>query len=156
MWEVDTVTSQPWDEDEGLLGAVGDAVRSVGRVPESVRQAGRAAFTRRARAGAALARIGYDSLLDEDALLRAPAGPRRLTFETDSLSIDIMIDDNQLVGQLIPAVAGEVAMMTIDGVAAETTADEIGRFVLSKPSPGPTRFRCRIGGSEVFTDWMKL
>ena len=150
------MTSQPWDEDKELLGAMTDAVRSLGHVPESVRKAGRAAFTHRTPAEAALASIDYDSLLDEDVRLRAPDGPRMVVFRSDSLTIDIAIDDDRLTGQIIPAGAGEVTMMTIEGVAGEATADEMGCFVLSPPAPGPTRFRCRIDGSEVFTDWLRL
>ena len=96
------------------------------------------------------------SLLDEDVRLRAPDGPRMVVFRSDSLTIDIAIDDDRLTGQIIPAGAGEVTMMTIEGVAGEATADEMGCFVLSPPAPGPTRFRCRIDGSEVFTDWLRL
>jgi hypothetical protein len=77
-------------------------------------------------------------------------------FKADSLTIDIAIDDDQLVGQLVPATAGEVTMMTLDGVAGEAAADEMGCFILSPPPPGPTRFRCRIDGREVFTDWLRL
>jgi len=157
IWEVDEVTSQSRDEDEEILRDIKDAVRRVGRVPESVLDAGRAAFTRRiAHPGAALASVGYDSLLDDCAQLRAPGSPRVVTFETDSLSIEVMITDEQLLGQLIPPTAGRIAMLRVEGVAEDGAADEMGRFVLSLPSPGPTRFRCEIGGSEVFTDWMDL
>lgn len=151
------MTSQSRDEDEEILRDIKDAVRRVGRVPDSVLDAGRTAFTRRiAHPGAALASVGYDSLLDDSAQLRAPGSPRVVTFETDSLSIEVTITDEQLLGQLIPPAAGRIAMLRVEGVAQDGAADEMGRFVLSLPSPGPTRFRCEIGESEVFTDWMDL
>jgi hypothetical protein len=154
---VDEVTSQPREEDEGILRDISDAVRHVGRVPEAVREAGLAVFPKRtARRGAVLASIDYDSLLDDGAQLRAPGGARVVTFDTGSLSIEVVIDEERLVGQLIPPAAGRVAILRVEGVVEEAVVDEMGRFVLPTPSPGPSRFRCQIGESEVFTDWMDL
>jgi hypothetical protein len=152
------VKPQPWDgeEDGEILGAVAEAVHSLGRVPESIRAAGLAAFVHRMSPDAALASLDYDSLLAEDSMLRAPEGPRIVVFRADSLTIDIAIGEDNLVGQLVPAAAGEVAMMTMDGVVGAVTADEMGCFELPPPSPGPVRFRCRVGGGEVFTDWLRL
>jgi hypothetical protein len=147
----------PQPEDERFLRDLSDVVRRVARVPEAIREAGRAAFTRGPLPpGAELASVGYDSLLDDAAQLRAPHAPRIVTFESDAVSIEVTVADKQLIGQLIPPASGRVAMLTVDGLAEEGAVDEMGRFVLSPPPPGPTRFRCRIGESEVLTDWMNL
>ena len=153
----DDVVSRPEGELESILRDVADAVRRAGEVPEAIREAGRVAFTRRnLDPGAVVVSVGYDSLLDDSVEMRAPGSPRIVTFETDSLSIEVSISHEQLVGQLIPPAAGTVTMLTIDGIVDEGTVDEMGRFALRPPAAGPTRLRCRVGESEVVTDWMDL
>jgi hypothetical protein len=155
---VDDVRSRPWDDEDGLLGNLGAAVRGLGHVPDSVREAGRAAFAlRTAGPGVVLARVDYDSLLD-DSHLRTdePTAPRLLTFQAEGLCVEIELTEDRVVGQLIPPAAGGVAMMTVEGVAGQTEADSMGCFVLPRPAPGPGRFRCTIGESEVVTDWVRL
>ncbi len=142
--------------DEDLLRAAGQAVRSLGRVPGSVGEAGRAAFAHRPGAGARLAAVVYDSLLDDHACLRAPTGPREVTFQAESLTVDVAIDEDRLVGQIVPGAPAEVALLTVDGVAGQTTADELGCFVLAPPPAGPAKFRCRMDGTEVVTEWLRL
>jgi hypothetical protein len=156
---VDNVRSRPWEDEDALLGNLGAAVSGPGRVPDSVREAGRAAFAlRTAGAGVVVASVDYDSLLDDGRQLRTdePAAPRLLTFQAEGLCVEIELTEDRVVGQLIPPAAGEVAMMTVEGVAGQTEADSMGCFVLSRPAPGPVRFRCRIGESTVVTDWVRL
>ena len=153
-----SVTTRPWDDDD-LLAEAARAARQVGPVPEGVRRAGRTAFRwRAADTGRTLARMRYDSVLDDELQLRAgeQGGPRIVTFEADSLSVEIELTDDQVVGQLVPPTAGEVRLVAVAGTASETTADAMGCFVLPRPAPGPVRFHCMVGDQTVVTDWVRL
>jgi hypothetical protein len=152
---VDAVTSRRWIADETLLEELGEALRAAGRTPPSFDEASRAAFARRAT-GADLARLSHDSLLDDVIHLRDSDAPRIVTFEAEELSVEIEIEDDRLVGQLIPPTPGEVALVTMEGDAGLTTADDAGCFLLPAPAPGPVRFRCRVQQREVVTDWVRL
>jgi len=103
--------------------------------------------------------VRYDSVLDDELHLRdgdQGGGPRIVAFEADSLSVEIELTDDQVVGQLVPPTAGEVRLVTLAGTASETTADSMGCFVLPRPAPGPVRFDCVVGGRSVVTDWVRL
>lgn len=151
------MTLQPGGGGAEIPGDMSEAVRLVGRISGAIRKSGRAAFAQRVvHPGAVQASIGYDSFLDDSAQLRSPAGPRIVIFEAGSLSIEVSVTAEQLAGQVIPPTSGDITMLTLDGVAAATTASEMGSFMLSAPPPGPIRFHCRIDEAEVFTDWMEL
>lgn len=153
------MTSRPWEDDDAFLVELGEVVRSVGRVPDSVRETGRAAFNcRTVDPQLVLASVSYDSCLDDGLYLRGEGstGPRIVAFQAESLCVEIELTDEQVVGQLVPPSAGEVSMMTIDGIAGQATADAMGCFGLPLPSPGPVRFRCRTPASAVLTDWVHL
>jgi hypothetical protein len=125
-------------------------------MPDSMRRAALAAFDTR-RTGGILAKIRYDSLLD---VLRwrdeAPAGRRILSFEAEDLSVEVEVLGDRLTGQLVPPTPGRVELMTLDRVAAATTADSLGRFTLSLSVTGPVRFRCEVPSGVVVTDWVRL
>jgi hypothetical protein len=152
---VDNVTSRRSVDDKTLLDELGEALRAAGRVPPSFDEASRAAYARRTT-GAALARLGYDSLLDDAVHLRDPDAPRIVSFEAGSLTVEIEIADDWLVGQLIPPSSGEVTLVTMHGDAGRALADDAGCFLLPVPPPGPVRFRCRVPQGEVVTDWVRL
>src|SRR5829696_4766803 len=132
------MTSRQWQDDDRLLSEmVGEAERAA--LPDSIRRAARRAFAGRAagRSGV-LAEISYDSLLDVFRVRgELPGGGRILSFEAGDLSVEVEILGEGVTGQLVPVAAGRVQMLTLDGVAAETTADALGRFVLARPGTGP-------------------
>jgi hypothetical protein len=158
------MTSPQSPDEERFLEELGEAVQRAGPVPQSVRDVARAAFARRAAdAGAALACLTYDSLLDDELQLRAGrhAVPRILMFQADDLSVEIELERDKVIGQLVPPTVGEVAVTTVDAIAAEATvgeatADTNGCFVLPRPRRGPVRFRCHTAASTVVTDWVSL
>jgi hypothetical protein len=153
------MTSRRWQDDEGLLAELREAVRRAGGARPSVRETARAAFTRRSReAGLALASLSYDSLLDDALQLRAGAesSPRIVMFQAEAMSVEIELAHGNILGQLIPPTGGEVMMMTLDGITGQAAADAMGCFVLSLPKPGPARFRCQTAESELITDWVRL
>ncbi|HXJ28551.1 MAG TPA: hypothetical protein VNH17_22755 [Streptosporangiaceae bacterium] len=82
-----------------------------------------------------------------------PAAPRTLTFRGEQLSVEIEIDDNGIVGQLIPPQPGQVRLVTSDGPQAAAQADEVGCFTLPLPPPGPMRLDCELNGNRFVTEW---
>lgn len=147
--------SQRWAADDDILADVGAALRSVGDSADPVRAAGLRAFAVRGMAGTApVAPISYDSLMDS-AQLRDATARRTLEFESAGLSVEIAVSHDGLVGQLIPASAGRVAMITLETEVC-TDTDGLGCFTLPLPPPGPVRFRCQAGPAEMVTDWVRL
>jgi len=151
------MTRLRWQGDEDLLGELKEAVRHAGRVPEPVREAGRAAFaSRMPRTGLLLARLTYDSLLDDSLLFRSglQARPRIVTFEASLLALELELAEDRIVGQLVPPVPGTVTMMTLDGTAGRALSDRVGCFMLPRLSPRPVRFCC-LTRVSLITDWMQ-
>jgi hypothetical protein len=147
---------QRWAADDAILADVGTVLRSLGGTAESVCAAGRRAFAHRLATGSPpLAVISYDSLLD-DTQLREATAPRTLEFAAAALSVEIEVNQDRLVGQLIPPAVGSVEMITLAEHRTCTETDTLGCFTLPLPAPGPVRFRCRAGTAEMLTDWVRL
>lgn len=152
------MTLRRWQDDEELVADFAYANRSAS-VPESVLRAARAAFERRRQEAAhVLARLGYDSVLDDEFVMRAgETDDRRIvTFESRTLSVEIELSTGGLVGQLVPPMAAEVELVSATATIGRTTADSMGCFALERPPPGPVQFRCRVPAGLVFTDWVLL
>ncbi len=82
-----------------------------------------------------------------------PAAPRTQTFRGVQLRVELVIDDNGIVGQLIPPQPGQVTLVTSDGPQASAQADEVGCFTLPLPPPGPMRLDCELNGNRFVTEW---
>jgi hypothetical protein len=149
--------SRPSQDDDELVTEMAEVTGSS-VLPDSIRRAAVLAFARRSRSGGErLAKISYDSLLDVFHFRgEVPAGKRIVTFEAESLSVDIETSGDDLVGQLVPPGPGRVEIMTLDGGWEETAADSFGCFLLARPAPGPVRFRCHTAAGTVVTDWVRL
>ena len=152
------MTSRQWRGDDELVADLAEASRSV-PVPESVLRAARAAFERRRQeAVRVLAVLGYDSVLDDEFAMRAGGldDRRIVTFDSESVSVEIELSADRLVGQLVPPMAAEVELASDVETIGRTTADEMGCFALERPPPGPVQFRCRVPTGLVVTDWVLL
>ena len=152
--------SHRWDDDDRLLEDLGAALRGVAPASESVLAAGDAAYAWRT-VDAELAALSYDShLADEPALRSGAVGAglptRSLVFEGRSLSVDIELTAETLVGQLLPPVVGEVAMFTAAGEGGRAVVDELGSFRLPCPPPGLIRFRCETPTGTLVTGWVQI
>ncbi len=148
---------QLWSNDNELLEALRDALRSAGPVPENVTTSGRAAWTWRT-IDAELATLVFDSYLQEAVSVRGDenTGARQLIFEGEHGSlVEFEVGEDGLVGQLLPPARGEVSLLTAEGTVAETTTDDVGCFVLPL-AVGPFRLLCRTADSTFTTDWVRL
>lgn len=154
------MTSARWDDDDALLADLRAALDAA-VVPEHLAAAAAAAYTwRTIDEELAFAALVYDSALpdptsSEPSLVRG-TGPRTLLFDGDRLSVEIEVTDDGVVGQLIPPQPGRIALVDAGGTVAETTADEVGCFVLPRPGTGPVRLVCRWDGAGISTPWLPL
>jgi hypothetical protein len=150
------VSSLRWT-DEDLLRELGAALREA-PVDGAIITAAEAAFSwRTADEELELLTLETETSLGELAgavrSAAGPAAPRTLTFCGEQLSVEIEIDDNGIVGQLIPPQPGQVTLVTSDGPQAAAQADEVGCFTLPLPPPGPMRLDCELNGNRFVTEW---
>lgn len=149
---------RPWGDDEALLAELGAALRSAGDVPETVLSDGRAAWAwRGVDAELELASLVLDSCFEQTADVRGAgtAAPRLLVFDGGSLSLEVEVAEDVLIGQLLPPASGEVALVAADGSERAVRTDDVGCFTLPLPS-GPVRLRARTPDTALLTEWLSL
>lgn len=155
------MTARWWIDDEGLLGALDDALRSSRDVPDRFVEAGKASYAWHG-IDAELARLTYDSATMEPAgalaTTRAEAASlRAMTYAARALAIELEVTDDALLGQLVPPQAGEVELRSSDGRTATVPVDEVGWFSFRPTPAGTFRLSCRpADGRNVTTDWIAL
>lgn len=147
-----------WNDDDRLLTALGDALRTAEEVPREFIAAGKAAY------GASDLDIELAALVDDSAIqpvlaaTRAePAAVRTLTFATGQLSIHIEVTRDALHGQVVPGEPGEIELDETDRATRAFPVDEVGWFVVQPVPAGPFRLRYRTAtGTTVVTDRVTL
>ncbi|MEU4744315.1 hypothetical protein AB0G02_28165 [Actinosynnema sp. NPDC023658] len=147
-----------WESDEELLRELGAALAEARDVPDHVLRAARAAYAWRTVDAELLALTSYDSVLDADLAVRARATQtaRQLVFDAEGVSVQVEVTEAGVAGQVLPAAAGRVVLVTPTGPVEEAELDELGLFLLGPPPSGPVRFRCEVGGTTVVTDWVRV
>lgn len=149
-----------WD-DEQLLAALRDAMRSRQDVPAEFIEMGKNAYAWR-DIDAELAQLTYDSChepdLEQFASTRSEnASIRALTFTSVHLSLELEVAEGSLLGQVIPPRAGTLETQTRAGARTTTPIDEIGCFAVAPIPAGPFRLHCRTDdGADVLTGWITL
>lgn len=146
-----------WDSDEQLAADLEAAMRSERDVPARFVAAGKAAFAWRT-VDAELAALSSDSARGAAALsgTRADqASVRTVTFAASEISIDVELAPDALLGQVVPAQAGELELAAKDGSTQTAAVDDVGWFTL-RPRPADTfRLTFRVPGKPpVVTEWI--
>jgi len=149
---------QAWDDDD-LLAALREALRAREAVPPEFVEAAKNAFAWH-NIDAELAQLTYDSSRDrayEPSVRAEDASIRALTFTSAHLTIELEVTTDSVVGQIIPAQAGVIAVRPRDRPETEFPADEIGCFSIRPIPSGPFRLQCRTAaGVDALTGWITL
>src|SRR5260221_8757961 len=118
----------------------------VDPVPPSVTQAGYAAFAWRTFDGE-FAELCEDSLLAVGAVRLRGTDTRLLTFEAPSVNVVVEVTEigerRKLIGQVIPAVSGELRIEHPSGTTT-VTVDEEGLFSADSVPCGPARIAMSV------------
>jgi hypothetical protein len=151
------MAGQWWSDDDQLFEVLRDALTSAREMPPGLVEAGKAVYSWRT-IDAELAALTYDSAWEgADVLTRAAedATLRRLTFASETLSIELELTPGELLGQVSPPQAGTVRLVAGTDELGTTPVDELGFFVI-RPVPGrPFQIICRTdAGATVQTGWV--
>ncbi|MGY1617397.1 hypothetical protein ACI797_11725 [Geodermatophilus sp. SYSU D00691] len=150
------MTAPGTDPDGRLVDDLRAALRGAGTPTPTMVAAAEAAFAWRT-VDAELVALTHDSVAEERALVRGTvSGPRSLVFEGARLSVELEHTDEGLIGQIIPAVVGDVTALAPDGELGRDEVDELGCFRFDGRFAGLVRLRCRTQNGTVVTDWVRL
>jgi hypothetical protein len=154
------MTENWWTDDDRLALALSEAVQAADDVPREFIAAGKAAFTWHT-IDAELAALTYDSAIDHGQALvdlrSEPAQLRLLTFASLSVTIELEIADDSVLGQVVPPQRGDIEARDATTVLAAAVADEAGCFVLRPRPPGPFRLLVQFEGqTSVLTGWITV
>jgi hypothetical protein len=150
------MSSRNWSDDDELMRDLADALRPA-PVEQRLIDAARAAFAwRTVDTDLELATLLYDSCLETSAAVRGPASgaPRTLVFRGGRLGVEIELSDAGIEGQLIPPEPGVVRLLTVAGLDAQTTADEVGCFSFTHRHRGPIRIEGTLAAGTFATQWI--
>lgn len=150
--------SDGWD-DEQLLSALRAAMRARQAVPPKFMDTARNAFAWH-DVDAELAQLTYDSGQDrrEPVAVRSETAlVRSLTFASARLQIELEVNQDCLLGQVMPPQAGTVEAESQSGDISAAEIDEVGTFSVEPVPVSPFRLRCHTAdGMDVVTGWITL
>jgi hypothetical protein len=147
-----------WD-DELLLAALKEALEARQAVPPEFVELGKNAFAWR-NIDAELAQLTYDSAYEQHSapsMRSETASIRALTFTSAYLTIELEVNEDSMLGQVIPAQEGTIEIQTRTGATATIPVGEVGYFPIRSIPDGPFRLHCHTtDGSDVLTGWITL
>ncbi len=127
------------DDDLGLLGGLCEAAYGWRSIDQD------------------LASLSFDSSVQPVQVLRAEYGQARvLIFTATSLSLELELMADHVVGQIVPPGPGQIVVETPDGPAFQVEADDIGFFDFAGMPRGQVRLRCETPTGRLVTDWVCL
>ncbi|BEP15060.1 hypothetical protein acdb102_33710 [Acidothermaceae bacterium B102] len=168
--EIDLTGGAPVDEaaDDALLDELRTAASVHDAVPAGVLAAARASLTWRTIDSELeeLAGLAFDSSTDDARVLVRGAAPaadeQMLTFETDRVSVDLLVtvrgEGRRLMGQLAPAGVANIEVRSASGVVVTARSDELGRVPALDVPAGPLSLRIQYPGQlvAIVTDWVTV
>jgi len=111
------MNSPTWaDDDDQLMDVVKDTLTDNDVVMDRMREAALAAFTwRTIDLELEQLTLAFDSAFDQDLAVRGTTGEasRMLTFTGPTVGLELEIDDDTIIGQLIPAESGLVTLLLV-------------------------------------------
>jgi hypothetical protein len=147
------------DGDEYLLRELAAALQAVEGDVDRVAALGLGSYTWRTfDAELLVASLTFDSAVAAEPVTTRSqeGGARVLVFTTEPWSVEVEVLADRLVGQFVPATAGEVRIEGEGGVLATVQADDLGFFVVEPVPRGMVRLRCTTASTPLVTDWVRL
>jgi hypothetical protein len=146
-------------KDEQLLAMLAEALHSDVEVPRTVIEAGYAAYTWR-NIDIELAALTYDSIISDvlPAAARSERAPlRALTFACSSLTIELELVPDALIGQLVGEPPdGEIFVEFREAEPQTLQLDETGCFSIQPIPTGSFRLQLSFHDRTVATSWIAL
>ncbi|MEU4423103.1 hypothetical protein AB0F81_20960 [Actinoplanes sp. NPDC024001] len=147
---------RPSDDDERLLRDLASALGGVTAVQDRIAALGEGAF---AWYGVdeelEFAGLVHDSLLDGELVVRGELH-RTVMFACSSVTVQVERSAGLVVGQVVPAVEGDICVLLAGGECSWIRTDELGCFSLPAVPPEAFRLRWRSATADVITDWIRL
>jgi len=158
MSNMDPTTGNSGDDD--LMLELKEALAAERPAPDHLMEAAKAAFEwRRLDEELKQLSLSYDSSEADLAGVRGPAStaPRMLVFDGEDVTVELELGTEVLMGQVVPAVYRRITLECADGRVDEADTDDVGVFLLRRPTRGPIRLRCQQGRNlDVVTEWMLI
>ncbi|MGI8459208.1 MAG: hypothetical protein ACR2LI_14005 [Propionibacteriaceae bacterium] len=136
-----------------FLAEVRAALADQDAVPRRVVEAGYAAFAWRS-IDAELAELLYDSATQELATSGSrsdQATVRAMTFASEQANIELEVHDDAVLGQIVPALSGDVVVIVDGEPVLRRPVDEVGVFRLQPVPTGTFRLRFEGAGTTILT-----
>lgn len=151
------MTPRPYDDDMLLDDLRHALAGSRSPAAEQMAAGARAAFSFLTM-DEELAALSYDSLQDSGLVGagRAPTAARTVVFESGTVSVEMDITDEGIVGQVIPSDGARVSAEAPDGTRTEIATDELGCFTLPTPGRSAVRLHVSVAGASAVTEWTHL
>ena len=152
------MTRRLWDDDERLLEELAEAVRGTQPLADTIAAQAEGVLSWRTIDEDLLqASLTFDSSLEPVQGTRADPGQSRLlVFTSTPLSVELEVNQDEVVGQILPPGPGEIHVETRDGKEFSVSADESGFFELPPLPADAIRLRCDTPTGRVVTDWVRL
>lgn len=152
------MTRRLWDDDERLLEELAEAVRDTQPLADTIAAQAEGVLSWRTIDEDLLqASLTFDSSLEAAAETRADPGQTRLlVFTSTPLSMELEVNQGEVVGQILPPGPGEIHVETQEGTEYSVSADESGFFELPSLPADAVRLRCETATGRVVTDWVRL
>ena len=147
-----------WDRsDDDLMGELKEALEEARSVPPDVMEAAKAAFTwRTVDEELEMLTLAYDSAMADVGVRGVGSPERMLVFEGSDLTLEVEVNDDVLMGQVVPALPGRVILQNPQGSLHETEADDGGFFLFRRPASSPVRFKWIGAEIRVVTAWLPI
>jgi hypothetical protein len=146
-------------DDEELLAALKQALGAGRPVPAELAEIGKSAYAWH-NIDAELAQLTYDSTRERHSAASTRsenATIRALTFTSAHLTIELEVNEDSMLGQVVPVQEGTVRFQSRAGVTGTVGVDAVGCFVIRPIPDQPFRLHCRTAdGSDVLTGWISL
>jgi hypothetical protein len=147
-----------YDDDEVLLAELGQALLAE-PVP-GVEAAAKALFTWRT-IDDDLAALAYDSAVADEVDVRGGEPPdsavlRTLTFTTTTMTIEIGVRQDGVIGQIVPPQPGTVEIRTEVGAFGTAEIDDLGCFTVAATPRAPFRLHLETAGGRAITPWVHV